>query len=110
MLAGAAATRNRVPRTARTNPAAPPPSARTMLSVTSWRMSRPRPAPSAVLTLARDAAHEQEVRDVRAGDQQDERHPAEQRQQRKPEAAGDPFLERHDDGAELVVVVGIVLG
>src|SRR5207253_2557117 len=57
--AGAAATNSFVPPHERNTPTIPPSTERGKVSVTSWRMIRPRPAPRAVRTatsVLRDAA------------------------------------------------------
>ena len=53
----------------------PASTARTTLSVRSWRTSRPRPAPSAArrATRSRDRARHQQVGHVGAGDEQQQR-------------------------------------
>ena len=70
-----------------------------MLSVTSCRTSRATAGAECgahgELALACDAAHQQQVRDVRAGDEQHERNAAEQNEERQPEIAGDPFVHRN---------------
>ena len=64
------------------SPNAAPTSESTRLSISIWAMTRPRPAPSAVLTASsreRDVgAREQQVRDVGAAHQQHEADDAEQ--------------------------------
>ena len=69
----------RRPRRASSRPRRAAGGARMTLSVSSWRTSRPRPAPSAAadrhLALARRGARQQQVRHVRAGDQQHEARP-----------------------------------
>ena len=76
---------------ASSRPSAPPRSASSVLSVSSWRAMRARPAPSAARIAssraAADEARQREVRDVRAHEQQHEAGGAEQHQQRR---AGPP--------------------
>ena len=70
-------------------------------------MMRPRPAPiaerTANLTPPARRAHQQQVRDVRASDQQDEADGADQHEQRLAHVADERFLKRRH--AEALVVV-----
>ena len=52
---GLSDTRNATPHTASSSPSAPPASERITHSVSSWRTSRPRPAPSAARTAISDS-------------------------------------------------------
>ncbi len=91
MSAGLAAMSARVPHIAITRPATPPAMPSTTDSVRSCRISRPRPAPSATRTASsvpsRRRTREQQVRDVRARDQQHEADGAEQHEQRRSHVA-----------------------
>ena len=81
-------------------PSAPAASERMRLSVSSCRTRRPRPAPSAARTvISRCRARgprQQQIRDVRAGDQQQQADRAEQH----PDVAGDPARERLLEGQQ----------
>ncbi len=69
-------------------PSAPPISDSTRLSVSSWRMMRRRPAPSAERTASSRVrtrgARQQQVGDVGAADQQHESDDAEKQHRRQP--------------------------
>ena len=70
------------------------------VSVRSWRTSRCQPCAErdadGDLLLARGRAREQQVRDVRARDEQHERHGAHHDQHGASHVADDGFDERHD--------------
>jgi hypothetical protein len=76
------------------HPATPPASASSALSTSSWRTMRARLAPSAariVISRSRtEARRQQHVRDVDAGDQQQQPDGAEERVEHAAEAAHHP--------------------
>ena len=71
----------------------------------SWRMMRPRlgadRGSNRDLALARGRAHQQQVRDVRARDQQHEADRADQHQQRRAHVLDERFLKRRDAEASI---------
>ena len=75
------------------SPSAPPMSDSTRLSVSSWRTTRPRPAPSAdadrQLARAHRGARQQQVGDVGAADEQHEADDAEEQHRRESQIAAD---------------------
>ena len=92
----AAAASSRAARQARC-----PASDSSRLSVSSWRTSRNRPAPMRganrrARARARRFAREQQVRDVRAGDEQDERDRALHDEQHAPVASHEVIVQRVD--------------
>ena len=94
-------------------PPVPASSASTTLSVSICRTRRRRPAPTAARTTSSrpraDGAREQQVRDVRARDQQHEGHRGQQHEQRLPRVADDDLLKRHDRDALVAVAERILL-
>ena len=91
-----------LPRPA-TSPSTPPASESRVLSVSSWRINRPRPAPRAAriasLSLATHQPRERKIRNIRARDQQarDRRCPAVSGRSASP--ARQLFLKRRYDCA-----------
>ena len=81
-------------------PNAPPTTASTTLSVSSWRRSRAATRAEREtdrhLAMPRRRAREQHVRDVRAGDEQHEPDGAEQHQECRADVADDHGVERRD--------------
>ena len=94
-------------------PPVPASSASTTLSVSICRIRRRRPAPTAARTTSSrpraGGARQQQVRDVRARDQQHERHRGEQHEQRLSRVADDDLLHRHDGDALVAVAERILL-
>ena len=88
------------------------PAASTSASTSSCWKTRARPAPSAeriASSLRRpSAAREQQVADVRARDQQDQRDRGEQHQQRRPDVADDQLLQRNHRRAPAGVLLRIL--
>ena len=79
------------------SPRPAPASERSTLSVSNCRTKRARLAPSAERTAnsaARRGAGQQKIGDVRAGDQQDQTHGAQQQQKRSADVPNDFLLER----------------
>ena len=95
---GASARSQSTPATATTRPKAPPASAISKLSVSSWRTMRPLDAPSATRTAisraASAAAREQKVGYIGACDQQHESDGAEQEQQERTDVGAEHALIR----------------
>ena len=89
-----------MPQTAMSSPSVPPTAASSTLSVSSWRTSAhasgAERAPDRHLALPHRRAREQQVRDVRAGDEQDEADRGEQRQQRRTHVADQVVVQRDD--------------
>ena len=86
-------------------PIVPPATASSTLSVRSWRISRVRPAPSAVrsaISRWRDSARgEQQAGHVRARDEQQQRDRAAADEDRGPHVAHDLLLDRRRGAVEL---------
>ena len=81
-------------------PATPPRLPSSRLSVTSWRISRPRLAPSAARKpssrCAHRAARQQQVGDVHAGDEQHERDGAGEHAKRRADLVHHLFVHGHE--------------
>src|ERR1041385_3573568 len=98
-------------------PAAPPARVSIRFSVTSCRARRQREAPSAPppqphrdLTLPAHPSCQQQIRHVRACDEQHDAYHAEEEQQREPQVPHQPFAQRHDSDAQVLVVFAESLG
>ncbi len=94
-------------------PVAPPANASTSPSVTNCVASRPVLAPHRTphhqFPAAALGAHEEQARDVHAGDEQQQAGPGDQRQQCRTDVADDGFRERHHARALATVRLGILL-
>ena len=92
----------------------PPPTPSSTPSASSCCTTRSRLAPSAPrsgnLLGAAVRAHQHQVGEVGAGDQQHQRDRAEQDQERRPRVAHQVVLQRHDQRAPVLVVGGILRG
>ena len=97
------------------SPSAPPRTPRKMLSVSSWRIRRPRDGaerrPDRQFAFAAGGAGEQQVRDVCAADQQDDADDADEQQGRGAQLAADERLvQRLDRDAAAFVGGGELAG
>jgi len=94
-------------------PKPPPARESSTLSVSNWRATRSRPAPSATRTAisrCRAAARrEQEVGDVRAGDEQDKRDRAQQHEQRPLHVADDLLVQADQGQNTLALALALAL-
>ena len=87
MVSGTSVSRNRMTGMASARPATAPNPASIRLSTRNCVINRPRPAPSAARTrhfaASHDAARQQQIRQIDAGDQQHRRRRAQQHDQRR---------------------------